>query len=157
MRTNTHQVCARRESTVLDTSKRFTHTAHMAGTDRKRLASYVRQRRVALGYRVRRDFAREVGLTDRTLGTLESGQHVGLDTLAAIEIGLVWAPGSAERVLDGGEPTVPTPGSPRAAEYEQRLHLERAALIEEIRRAALRLAAIDGELAPEPRNERRTV
>ena len=80
--------------------------AHMAGEDWWRLADYVIARRVELGMRDRRAFAEASGVTERTLGKLENGQHVSPSTLAMVEIRLGWAPGSYRRILAGGEPIV---------------------------------------------------
>jgi transcriptional regulator with XRE-family HTH domain len=79
----------------------------MPGEDWRRLADYVVARRVELGMRDRRALAAATGVTDRTLGKLENGQRVSASTLAVIENELGWAPGSARRVLAGGEPSVP--------------------------------------------------
>lgn len=75
-----------------------------------RLADYVRAGRVRAGFANRRAFAghlRDIGypVTERTLGSLERGERVSMDTVAAIEIGLGWAPGSGRATLAGGEPT----------------------------------------------------
>jgi transcriptional regulator with XRE-family HTH domain len=78
----------------------------MPGEDWFRLADYVVARRVALGMRDRRALADATGITERTLGKLENGEHVSASTLAVIENELGWAPGSARRILAGGEPTV---------------------------------------------------
>jgi Helix-turn-helix len=78
----------------------------MPGEDWRRLADYVVARRVELGMRDRRALAAATGVTDRTLGKLENGQRVSASTLAVIENELGWAPGSARRVLTGGEPIV---------------------------------------------------
>jgi hypothetical protein len=78
----------------------------MPGEDWRRLADYVVARRVALGMRDRRALADATGITDRTLGKLENGERVSPSTLAAIENELGWAPGSARRILAGGEPYV---------------------------------------------------
>ena len=77
----------------------------MPGEDWPRLADYVVARRVELGMRDRRALAAATGVTDRTLGKLENGQRVSASTLAVIENELGWAPGSARRVLAGGEPS----------------------------------------------------
>lgn len=82
--------------------------------DWSRLADYVVAGRVRLGYPDRRAFVahlRDLGidLTERTLGTLESGRRVGPSTLAAVQIGLGWTPGSPREVLAGGEPTTAGP------------------------------------------------
>jgi transcriptional regulator with XRE-family HTH domain len=78
----------------------------MPGEDWPRLADYVVARRVELGMRDRRALAAATGVTDRTLGKLENGQRVSASTLAVIENELGWAPGSARRVLAGGEPSL---------------------------------------------------
>jgi hypothetical protein len=77
----------------------------MAGEDWQRLADYVVARRVELGMRDRRAFALATGVTERTLGKLENGQHVSPSTLGMVENRLGWAPGSCRRVLAGGEPS----------------------------------------------------
>jgi hypothetical protein len=76
----------------------------MAGEDWQRLADYVVARRVELGMRDRRAFAVATGVTERTLGKLENGQHVSPSTLGMVENRLGWAPGSCRRILAGGEP-----------------------------------------------------
>ena len=90
---------------------------HMAGEDWRRLADYVVARRVERGMRDRRAFAEATGVTERTLGKLENGQHVSPSTLGMVENRLGWAPGSCRRILAGGEPKVGSPdlGQP---EYE---------------------------------------
>ena len=65
----------------------------MAGEDWQRLADYVVARRVELGMRDRRAFAEATGVTERTLGKLENGQHVSPSTLGMVENRLGWAPG----------------------------------------------------------------
>lgn len=59
-------------------------------------------------WRRRSDFARACGLSVRTILAIESGQpkHYRRATLAAVESALGWAPGDAERVMDGGDPTL---------------------------------------------------
>jgi hypothetical protein len=79
---------------------------HMAGEDWRRLADYVVARRVELGMRDRRALAEATGVTERTLGKLENGQHVSPSTLGMVENRLGWAPGSCRRILAGGEPKV---------------------------------------------------
>ena len=90
---------------------------HMAGEDWQRLADYVVARRVELGMRDRRAFAEATGVTERTLGKLENGQHVSPSTLGMVENRLGWAPGSCRRTLAGGEPDVGSPDRGHA-EYE---------------------------------------
>jgi len=82
----------------------------MAGEDWWRLADYVIARRVELGMRDRRALAEASGVTERTLGKLENGQHVSPSTLGMVENRLGWAPGSCRRILSGGEPNVGAPG-----------------------------------------------
>jgi len=65
----------------------------MAGEDWRRLADYVVARRVELGMRDRRALAEATGVTERTLGKLENGQHVSPSTLGMVENRLGWAPG----------------------------------------------------------------
>jgi hypothetical protein len=89
----------------------------MAGEDWQRLADYVVARRVELGMRDRRAFAEATGVTERTLGKLENGQHVSPSTLGMVENRLGWAPGSCRRILAGGEPKVGSPDLGQA-EYE---------------------------------------
>jgi transcriptional regulator with XRE-family HTH domain len=79
----------------------------MASDNWQRLADYVIAGRVALGLRDRRALAAATGVTERTLGKLENGQRVSASTLAAIENRLGWAPGTARRILAGGEPGPP--------------------------------------------------
>ena len=81
----------------------------MAGEDWRRLADYVVARRVELGMRDRRALAEATGVTERTLGKLENGQHVSPSTLGMVENRLGWAPGSWRRILAGGEPKVGPP------------------------------------------------
>lgn len=72
--------------------------------DWPRLAEYVIARRVALGYQTRRALSDAIGVSDRTLAKVEDGIAVGRSTLGALDNGLDWRPGSANTVLQGGEP-----------------------------------------------------
>jgi transcriptional regulator with XRE-family HTH domain len=83
----------------------------MAGDNWRRLADYVVARRVALGMRDRRALAAATGVTERTLGKLETGHRVSASTLGAIENQLGWTPGSCRRILAGGEPAAELPAS----------------------------------------------
>src|ERR1700689_5363343 len=89
----------------------------MAGEDWRRLTDYVVARRVELGMRDRRALAEATGVTERTLGKLENGQHVSPSTLGMVENRLGWAPGSCRRVLAGGGPKGGPPDLGHA-EYE---------------------------------------
>jgi hypothetical protein len=82
----------------------------MADEDWRRLADYVVARRTALGMRDRRALAAVTGVTDRTLGKVETGRRVSASTLGTLENHLGWAPGSCRRILAGGEPLVPAAG-----------------------------------------------
>jgi hypothetical protein len=79
----------------------------------ERLATYVVNRRVDLGYRTRQAFADAIdGISLRTLGDVENGRRLGYgsNTLATLEHGLQWSPGSITKVLAGGEPTATSHG-----------------------------------------------
>jgi transcriptional regulator with XRE-family HTH domain len=76
----------------------------MAEENWKRLGDYVIARRIALGMRDRRALAAVTGVTDRTLGKVETGRRVSASTLGALENQLGWAPGSCREILAGGEP-----------------------------------------------------
>ncbi len=89
----------------------------MAGDDWRRLADYVIARRVELNMRDRRSFADATGVTDRTLGKLETGQRVSASTLGVVENHLGWSPGTCRRILAGGEPGTGSPG-PGREEYD---------------------------------------
>jgi len=85
----------------------------MISEDWDRLADYVVARRVELGMRDRRALAAATGVTDRTLGKLETGHRVSASTLGVLDNVLGWAPGSCRRLLSGGEPSLVSapPGS----------------------------------------------
>jgi len=90
----------------------------MAGEDWRRLADYVIARRAELGMRDRRALAAVTGVTDRTLGKLETGHRVSASTLGVIENHLGWTPGSCRRILAGGEPGTVPAGAAVGADYE---------------------------------------
>ena len=83
----------------------------MAEENWERLGDYVVARRIALGMRDRRALAAATGVTDRTLGKVETGKRVSASTLGAVENQLGWAPGSCRRILAGGEPTTVAGGA----------------------------------------------
>jgi hypothetical protein len=102
--------------------------------DWNRLADYVIAGRVRAGFANRRAFVAHLDrvgapVTERTLGTLERGERVSMDTVAAVEIGLSWAPGSGRATLTGGEPktkaSAPSPSVERA-EVPPYIDLDRA-------------------------------
>lgn len=77
-----------------------------AGDDWQRLAAHVVFRRQQRGIPTRQALADLTGLSYRLLGDLERGtRRVSEGTLAILEQALGWDPGSAERILSGGEPT----------------------------------------------------
>lgn len=78
----------------------------MADEDWRRLGDYVVARRIALGMRDRRALAAATGITDRTLGKVETGRRVSASTLGALDNHLGWTPGSCRQVLAGGEPAI---------------------------------------------------
>jgi transcriptional regulator with XRE-family HTH domain len=85
--------------------------------DWARLASYTISARKNAGYSTRRSFAAAIGVSDRTLAKLESGERVSPDTLAAVAAEAGWTPDSPRRILAGREP-VPSsavPGASRVA------------------------------------------
>jgi hypothetical protein len=82
----------------------------MADEDWQRLGDYVVARRIALGMRDRRALAEATGVSDRTLGKVETGRRVSASTLGALDNHLGWAPGSCRQVLAGGEPVIVAAG-----------------------------------------------
>lgn len=81
-----------------------------------RLGHYAVQRRVKLGYPTQRALAARTRLTERVIGKVETGHTVSGSTLAAIELALNWAPGSAQAIINGGEPTEVT-AQPQPVRY----------------------------------------
>ena len=81
----------------------------MGVEDWQRLGDYVVARRIALGMRDRRTLAAATGVTERTLGKVETGKRVSAGTLAALENLFGWAPGSCRHILAGGEPVTRLP------------------------------------------------
>jgi transcriptional regulator with XRE-family HTH domain len=74
-------------------------------TDYDRLADYVLSRRTVLGID-RAGVAGRMGVSTKTVERIELSRSVRSGTLAKLELALGWTPGSARRVLDGGEPTL---------------------------------------------------
>lgn len=72
----------------------------------KRLGRLVTRRRLDLGYTSRRAFAETSGIGERTVADIEQGKSVSFRTKHLAEKALLWAPGSCEAVLMGGEPTI---------------------------------------------------
>jgi hypothetical protein len=59
-----------------------------------------------------RDVAARADLSKLTIGAVEAGRRVDELTLWKLDAGLAWEDGSAERVLEGGEP-VELPADPQ--------------------------------------------
>lgn len=76
----------------------------MPRDDWRRLAQYVRARRNVLGWPTAKLFAQDARLTPQTVSALENGKRVRPNTLNRVEIMLRWKPGSAQTILEGGEP-----------------------------------------------------
>jgi hypothetical protein len=102
---------------LLDSSDFFRQDGGMAEENWRRLGDYVVARRIALGMRDRRALAAVTGVTDRTLGKVETGRRVSASTLGALENHLGWAPGSCRQILAGGEPVM-LAASPSVPQYD---------------------------------------
>lgn len=86
-----------------------------------RLGRAVEARRLsaALDYATQEQLATKVGISRRTLTTLESGGRIRRSTLLLIESALGWAKGSADAVLNGGEPTLLASPEPTFADPDE--------------------------------------
>lgn len=89
----------------LDSARPSAHSGRMR-EDWQRLANWVVSRRDQLGMTTQGALSQESGASLRQIGEVENGRRVGPKTLARIERGLQWEPGSAREVLRGGRPTV---------------------------------------------------
>lgn len=89
----------------------------MAEENWKRLGDYVIARRIALGMRDRGALAAVTGVSERTLGKVETGRRVSPGTLGALENHLDWAPGSCRQILADGDPVV-LPASTAIPQYD---------------------------------------
>src|ERR1700733_14532361 len=83
----------------------------MADEDLQRLGASVVARRIALGMRDRRSLALATGVTERTLGKVETGRRVSASTLGALDNHLPWPPGWCRQVRAGAEPVVAAGGA----------------------------------------------
>lgn len=95
----------RRPPVRLDRTRPISHPCRMVGTDFDRLADFVVNRRMELRLE-RDDLADRMEMVTKTVERIELGKSVRRTTLAALERALGWTPGSARRVLDGGDPTL---------------------------------------------------
>lgn len=78
----------------------------MDGSEWKRLANLVVNRRVELGMRTTKAFAERAQITARALGDIENARRTNYSsaTKAAIEQALDWMPGSIDMTIAGGDP-----------------------------------------------------
>ena len=107
---------------------------------RQRLGDKVRARRKQFRPRLTQAAAAaRAGISDTTWLKVENGQVVSDDTYVVVEQVIRWQAGSAQIVLEGGEPIE----LPLDDESEEDLR----ALIADLRR---RLAAVEAQLAKEP-------
>lgn len=81
------------------------------------LARAVRSRRLELGITTVKELAKIGRFTPKTASVIENGHKSTFRpaTLSALDSALRWAPGSAQAVLDGGEPS-PLPESDQRAD-----------------------------------------
>jgi len=98
----------------------------------QRLARLVTHRRVQLGHASQTEFASASGLKIRTLNNIENARRPGYDhsTIALLEQGLQWQPGSVEAVLAGGDPTPAVPAVADAPPDVDQLKEARRVLID---------------------------
>lgn len=73
--------------------------------DRDRLAEYARTRRLSLGWTMK-EVAGRAGISHATVRSIERGDSVKDWIVWKLDRGLDWEGGSAERILNGGEPTI---------------------------------------------------
>jgi len=77
----------------------------MAGVGWRTLGEYVRRERVRRR-QTQAEFARDIQISTRVLGSIEVGAHDRYDprTIAAIEDAMRWDPGSVVDVVEGRKP-----------------------------------------------------
>jgi hypothetical protein len=125
-----------------------------AEPDRERLGRYVRERRLALDdMTIRQACAAAGGMALQTWTSVEQGKSVSDRTLRRVETALRWAPGSAQDVLDGGEPTeLAAPATIEPRPITDQAVLQRLAEIEA--KYAAELAAMQARLEDMEARER---
>jgi hypothetical protein len=97
----------------------------------------VRNARIRAGYPTLTAWAEHLGISERTLGDLERGRAGGPNTIAAVENALPWAPGSAQAILEGREPTLIEVDDPR----DEELSIEELrATVDEMREQVAKLS-----------------
>lgn len=76
------------------------------------------------------------GLSIRTLNNIENARRTSYDgsTVALLERGLQWEPGSVEAILAGGEPTPVQAIQPRSAEELEGIIKDLTNVLERFRR-----------------------
>ncbi|WP_159066330.1 hypothetical protein [Streptomyces hygroscopicus] len=89
--------------------------------DLARLAAHTERRIADLGLQYA-EVARTAGFSDQTLIAIRNGAKVRPTTHRKLEKALLWAPGSVQAILNGGEPTPLNPESipPEATEAQTR-------------------------------------
>lgn len=115
----------------------------MAATGWLSLGEHVRRER-AQRRQTQQEFAQAIGLSVRTLGSIEAGTGTRYDrvTRDVIEWALGWAPGSIEAVIEGGQPRIEVdPTFARVRDAWPRLPVEARNLI-----AGLVDSALDGQI-----------
>lgn len=90
------------EST-LGLCKKMSHTVRMDDA-RDRAGRLIKARRLALGYSSQTALAVAADSSTRMVAAAEGGEHVGGRTRKRLERGLLWAPGSYDAILAGGDP-----------------------------------------------------
>ena len=107
------------------------------------LGEHVRRER-AQRRQTQQEFAESIGLSVRTLGSIEAGTGTRYDrgTRAIVEWALGWAPGSIELVIEGGQPRIEVDATfARVRDAWPRLPVEARNLI-----AGLVERALDGQI-----------
>lgn len=121
-------------------------------TRQERLGRYVKSRRRALNDMTLKEAAAAAGIAIQTWSNVEAGKSASERTLSRIDKALWWEPGSAEDVLNGGEPRerpMPTDarplGDPEVLRRLEAIERQLAQLLEQQHTAA-------GPAEPEGRN-----
>ncbi|WP_075890636.1 helix-turn-helix domain-containing protein [Actinomyces provencensis] len=99
--------------------------------DRVSLGELVRARRLEVGIATGRALADASQISTRTLNDIENGRRPSYSraTLWALDRALGWTRGSAQAVLDGGEPTLEPLGSGQSAASRSSTRTSRPALV----------------------------
>lgn len=92
-----------------------------------RLGRAVRRARIEGGHGSQDDFALLMGVSGKTLGTLENGRPVGEATLYAVERALGWPHGRVEQLLEGVPEERSTRSSPGLEDVDDDVLLDEIA------------------------------